>query len=157
MNPAIELGQVNDILASLSWSQSHDRPMIADTDRKTLLRGRRLLRWKVFIDRGGPYKAKSWISSKPASDYHEIINRGVTAEGSLLRWVTYQPEVCALLTKDEHMGAQSLAHTPKGRRDLLKVNVKLYGYEDVLTVINLINDLSGRIIVPTEYLGGFYD
>lgn len=121
-------------LSKLSWSG--DRYIPALFNKAEISESRRFIRTQVFIDRGGRRNAISSLGARGASEYHEIINRARTPEGTIARWLTYQPELCALLTRDEH----SIAHNPEMRNTLFHINYELYGYEDVKRVYDLVNE-----------------
>ena len=71
-----------------------------------------------------------------ATDMHEIIARGVTAQNPEARFYSYSPEVCSALCREHH----KIAHTPAVRDTLLRVNIRRYGRERVQSVVDLIND-----------------
>lgn len=125
---------VQQELNKLSWRGDRYVPVVFNKDGVTT--SRCFIRTQVFIDRGGRQNAVSTLGTKGASEYHEIINRFRTPEGSIARWLTYQPELCAVLTREEH----DKSHNTKMREVLLKANYEIYGYEDVKRVYELVNE-----------------
>ena len=132
----ISPAEIAERLSVLQWQG--ERYVPDKWGDKEIMESRRLIRTQIFIDRGGRENAISDFGSFPAAHYHELINRHRTPEGSMLRWLSYQPEVCALLTVEEH----EKAHNTETRNALFQIKYEQYGYDDVRFVVDLINELS---------------
>lgn len=85
-------------------------------------------RHSMFVDRGGYGKAMcDMCGEKPATDMHELINRGRTMGNEEARRASFAPELCALLCPACHQKA----HNPIVRLSLLMQNTKRYGLDAV--------------------------
>jgi hypothetical protein len=133
--------ELSELLSGLSWQGNRYIPLQWTPDEIHF--SRRMIRTQILIDRGGRYNATSILGGNPANHYHEIINRARTPEYSIARWLSYQPEVCAILTASEHI----TVHNTEMRNILFQHKYNQYGYEDVQQILDLINS---HLYVPLD-------
>jgi len=81
--------------------------------------GRRRIKQRVFRQRGGTCV----LCGAPATDLHEIINRGRTLKDSVARELSFADPIVAPLCNTCNLGADN----NETRLALLKLNVKFYG------------------------------
>ncbi len=90
-------------------------------------------RHSMFVDRGGYGKAMCDLCGKrPATDMHELINRGRTMGNPEARSASFAPELCALLCPACHQQA----HNPDVRDELFRRNMERYGGGAVIEAAN---------------------
>lgn len=102
------------------------------------------VRWEMQLRRGGiGYAQCDNGCGKPGTDAHHLINRG-SIHSEAGRAASERIELLSWVCQDCHIGSRNV-HNPEARERLLRRNVELFGYDNV---VNALQGVAGFLSHP---------